>query len=211
MIDADVVTVDVRVFRAICQKVAAGARKGRQRKRIDIGECKLRKAAAARTVTQIVTGNRRSVRREDRSARCDHRAAAGQLISYRIIRLQEFAKVADAHSRCRHRHRRIWIAGAAEDRRGISLTIQRVEKERTIAAIVKSRSAFTRSRQEDWTTDSAVEVVRNVVRHWQRTRIVKSARSGAEKTALVDLADGSMNVVATGLERRRDDATAGAS
>src|ERR1044072_8125325 len=152
MVDAHVVTVHVRVFFAVRDEIAARTRKVRQRKRVDVIERKLREATAARTVAQVVAGNGRAVRREDRSNWRVYTAAAGEFVSTRRAWLQQLTEITEAHSRGRNRYR-IWIAGAAKNRRAVALSVQREEEERTIATIEKRWRAFAEARQENWTTD----------------------------------------------------------
>src|SRR5689334_3479084 len=164
MIDADVVTIDDRVFLAVGREVSADAGKIRERECIQVILRKARKPAAARTVAQIITRNRSAVRSEDRADRCRDFAATGKLILAGRSRLQQLAEIANTHSRRRHRHTER-IARATKNRRTVSLPVQREEEERTVATVIQSRTTFTKVRQEDWTTDGAVEVMSYVVRH----------------------------------------------
>src|SRR6185369_11106358 len=104
-----------------------------------------------------------AVRREDRSDRCVHGAAARERVSSHGARPQQFTEIANAHS-CRWDRHGTRIAGAAEDGCAVALAVERKEEERTIAAVVKRRRAFAEARQEDWTADRAVVIVGHVVR-----------------------------------------------
>ena len=124
MIDADVVAIDVRAFRAIRDKVSPGSRKIRKRESVDVIAREWRERAATRTITKIVSGNRRTVRCEDRSDRRSDSATTGKPVCTRLVPgLQQFAEVADAHSGCRHGHR-LRVAGTAKDRRAVSLSVE---------------------------------------------------------------------------------------
>src|SRR6185503_955204 len=118
MIDADVVAVDDRVFLAVGFEVAADARQIRQRERIDVVAREGGESSTARTITQVVTGNRRAVGGEDRADRRDDVAAAREPVSASRSWLQQLAEIADTHSGSRYRHAQR-IAGTAEDRRTV--------------------------------------------------------------------------------------------
>src|SRR6185369_202532 len=120
-------------------------------------------------------------------------------------RPQQFAEITDTHSCRRHRHG-LRIASAIKDWCAVSLPVQREKEERTIATIVEMLSTFAKTRQKDWTTNRAVVVVGNVIRHRRRSRIVKLGCCRAQKSALINLTNGAMNYIAAGLESRGDDA-----
>ena len=124
MIDAYVVAVDVRALFTVCREVSPRAGKVRKRERVNVVQGEGRERSAARTVAEIVTGNRRAVRGEDRSDNSLHSTAARQfVISKRLVRLQQLTEITDAHARSRDRHC-LRIACAAKDRRAVSLAVQ---------------------------------------------------------------------------------------
>src|SRR5688572_14093083 len=166
MIDADVVAVDVRAFRAIGDKVSARSWKIWKRERVDVITRKCREWAATRTITKIVSGDRGPVGCEDRSERRGDSTATCKRELAQDSRLQQLTEVANPHSGCRHRNG-LRVTSAAEDRRAVSLSVKGKEKERTIAAVVKRWSTFAGSWQEDWTTNGGVIVMRHVVWHWR--------------------------------------------
>src|SRR6185369_6321660 len=100
-----------------------------------------------------------------RADRRDDVAAAREPVSASRSRLQQLAKIADTHSRSRHRDAE-GIACTGKDWCAITLPVQREEEERTIAAAPYRRTTFAKVRQENWTTNRAIEVVRYVV--WYR-------------------------------------------
>ena len=164
MIDADVVAVDVRAFRAISQKVSTHAGGVRKRERIYIIQRKRGKWTTARTVPQIVPGNGRTVWCKDGSSgRSNLRASEKRVLNW-IARIQQLAEISDTHSGCWNRDC-LRIACATKDRRGVSLTVIREKEERTITAVVENRSTLAGSRLIDWTTNSAVEIVGDVIRN----------------------------------------------
>src|SRR5688500_4382932 len=210
MIATDIVTIDIRTFFTVGHEITTSTRKIGQRKGIYIVTCKSGKWTAARTVAKIVARDRSAVRREDRPDRRHNCAATRELISARRSRSQQLTEIADAHSCSRYRNC-LWIAGATKDRSAVALTVQREEEERAVTAVIKHWPAFAWSRQVNWTTNRAVIVVLHIVWHWRRSRIVKPACGRTPKPSLIDLADRSMNFIATRFERGRDDATTGAS
>src|SRR6185295_8152061 len=102
MIDADIVAVDHRVFFAVGLEITADAGKIRQRKCIQVVSRKRRKAAATRTIAQIVTWDRSAVWSEDRADRCGDCAAARNPVIASGSRSQQLAEIANTHSRRRH-------------------------------------------------------------------------------------------------------------
>ncbi len=210
MIDADVVTVDNGVFLAIGLKVSPDAREIRQRKGIQVVSRKGRKPAAARTIAQVVTGNRSAVWSEDRADRCVDWATAGELVITGGSWLQQLTEIAKTHSRRRHRHAQR-IACAAKDRSAVSLAVQWEEEERSVATVIPGLTTFTEPRQKDWTTDRAVKVMRYVVGYRLWSRIVKLRRRSAQEAALIDLTCRPVKIVLTRFESRGDNAATGAS
>src|SRR6185503_12016735 len=123
MIDADVVAVDVRAFRAVGHKVSSRAWKVWKWKRVHIIKRECREWSAARTIAKIVSWNRCSIRREDGSDWRGYGSTSGQREQAARSGSEQLAEIADAHSRRWHRHR-LRIASAAEDRRTVSLSVQ---------------------------------------------------------------------------------------
>ncbi len=78
MVDADVVAVDVRVFRAIGGEVSSWTREIRKRECIYVVERKSRKRTTSRTVTQIVSRDRCAVGSEYCSLRSIDSASASK-------------------------------------------------------------------------------------------------------------------------------------
>src|ERR1051325_4121365 len=97
MVDADVVAIDDRMFLAISVEVSPGARKVRKGIRVNKVESKWRERAAARTITKIVSGDRRTVGSEYRPIWSVHSTAARKLVMTHRSGFDQFAKVADPH------------------------------------------------------------------------------------------------------------------
>src|SRR6185369_4125958 len=155
-----------------------------------------------------ISRNGRAVRREDRSTDRIDRTATGKCVMHeRFGRVQELAEITDTHL-CRRHGNGLRVARAIENRRAVPLTVEREEEERTIATVVKMFSAFAKTRQEDWSTNRAVVVVGNIIRHRRRSRIVKLGCCRTQKSTLIYLTNSAMNVIAARLESRGDDAAA---